>query len=63
MCLGQFIARTQLQEGLHLIAQRMTKPKLVGEIGWRPFPGVWGIRGLPITFTPAPLRPDLAAAS
>jgi cytochrome P450 len=63
MCLGQFIARAQMQEGLHLIAQRMTKPKLVGEIGWRPFPGVWGIRGLPIEFTPAPLRPELKAAS
>lgn len=63
MCLGQFIARSQLQEGLHMITQRMTKPKLVGEVGWRPFPGVWGLRGLPIEFTPAPLRPDLAAAS
>jgi cytochrome P450 len=63
MCLGQFIARSQLQEGLHMIAQRMTNPKLVGEVGWRPFPGVWGLRGLPIEFTPAPLRPDVAAAS
>ena len=53
MCLGQFIARAQLEEGLHLIAQRMTNPKPAGEIGWRPFPGVWGLRGLPIEFTPA----------
>jgi cytochrome P450 len=54
MCLGQYIARAQIQEGLHLMAQRITKPRLAGDIGWRPFPGVWGIRGLPIEFEPAP---------
>ena len=53
ICLGQFIARAQIQEGLHLIAQRITKPKSPGPLGWRPFPGVWGISGLPITFEPA----------
>jgi cytochrome P450 len=53
MCLGQYIARAQLQEGLHLIAQHMKHPRLDGEPGWRPFPGVWGIKGLPITFEPA----------
>jgi cytochrome P450 len=53
ICLGQFIARAQLAEGLHLIAQRITKPRSTGPLGWRPFPGVWGIRGLPIEFTPA----------
>jgi cytochrome P450 len=52
MCLGQHIARAQIQEGLHLIAQRLTQPHLAGEITWRPFPGVWGIRTLPIEFTP-----------
>lgn len=56
MCLGQFIARAQLEEGLHLIAQRITKPKSPGPSGWRPFPGVWGIRGLPIEFEPAAAR-------
>jgi cytochrome P450 len=54
MCLGQFIARAQIEEGLHVIARRLANPKLVGEIGHRPFPGVWGLRGLPIEFTPAP---------
>ena len=54
ICLGQFIARAQIEEGLHLIARRLVNPKLVGKIGHRPFPGVWGIRGLPIEFTPAP---------
>jgi cytochrome P450 len=52
ICLGQFIARAQIEEGLHLIAQRVTKPRLAGEFGYRPFPGIWGLRGLPITFTP-----------
>jgi cytochrome P450 len=53
MCLGQFIARAQLAEGLHQIAQRIRNPRSEGPAGWRPFPGVWGIRGLPIEFEPA----------
>jgi cytochrome P450 len=52
MCLGQFIARAQIEEGLHLTAQRLKHPRLVGEYGFRPFPGVWGLKGLPIAFTP-----------
>jgi cytochrome P450 len=56
MCLGQFIARAQLEEGLHLIAQRITRPRSPGPAGWRPFPGVWGIRGLPIEFVPGSFR-------
>jgi cytochrome P450 len=52
-CLGQFVARTQLAEGLHVIAQRLKNPKSPGPNGWRPFPGVWGIQGLPITFEAA----------
>lgn len=53
MCLGQFIARAQIEEGLHLIARRLGNPRLVGRVGHRPFPGVWGLRGLPIEFTAA----------
>jgi cytochrome P450 len=56
MCLGQFIARAQIEEGLHLIAQRITHPRLAGRPGHRPFMGVWGLRGLPIEFTPAPAQ-------
>jgi cytochrome P450 len=63
MCLGQHLARAQLQEGLHLIAQRITNPRLAGEVTWRPFPGVWGIKSLPIEFDPAPRRPDEGALS
>jgi cytochrome P450 len=53
ICLGQFIARAQIQEGLHLVAQRIKSPRRAGPSNWRPFYGVWGMRGLPITFTPA----------
>jgi cytochrome P450 len=63
ICLGQFIARAQMEEGLHLIAQRITKPRLVGVSGRRPFTGVWGLKGLPIAFTPAPPRPTRAAGA
>lgn len=53
MCIGQFIARVELQEALHLVAQRIREPKLAGPDVWRPFPGIWGLRALPITFIPA----------
>jgi cytochrome P450 len=53
ICIGQFLARNQLQEGLHLIAQRLRNPRLDGEIEWRPFLGAWGLKGLPIAFDPA----------
>jgi cytochrome P450 len=54
ICLGMFIARAQLEEGLHLIAQRLTHPRLAGPIAWRLFLPAWGLRELPITFTAAP---------
>lgn len=52
-CLGMHLARLQIEEGLHLIAQRIKDPKLGGEVKWRRFPGVWGIESLPIRFTDA----------
>jgi cytochrome P450 len=61
ICLGQFIARAQIEEGLHLIAQRIKNPRRAGAPGWRPFPGVWGIHGLPITFDPAVAPQPVAA--
>jgi cytochrome P450 len=64
ICLGQFVAKAQIEEGLHLIAQRIRNPRIVGSWGWRPFPGVWGIRGLPIAFDPAPApTPEFAHAA
>lgn len=50
ICLGQYIARAQIHEGLHLIAQRISNPRSPGPLGYRPFPGTWGLRGLPIEF-------------
>jgi cytochrome P450 len=50
ICLGQYIARAQIQEGLHRIAQRIKHPRLAGEHGWRGFTGTWGLKGLPIAF-------------
>jgi cytochrome P450 len=50
ICLGQYIARAQIHEGLHLIAQRLLNPRTPGPQGYRPFPGTWGLRGLPIAF-------------
>jgi len=50
ICLGQHIARAQIEEGLQLIAQRLQRPKLVGDVNYRPFYGVGGLRGLPIAF-------------
>jgi len=52
ICLGQYLAQALIQEGLHIIAQRLHNPRSPGPRGWRPFPGAWGIRGLPITFDP-----------
>jgi hypothetical protein len=43
-----------LDEGLHQIAQRIVRPRLAGEVTWRPFRGgAWGIRALPIEFEAA----------
>jgi cytochrome P450 len=53
ICLGLHLARFQLEEGLHTIAQRLKNPHVVGEPTWRRFPGVWGLETLPIQFTPA----------
>jgi cytochrome P450 len=56
MCLGQFIARNQLEEGIHLIAQRLKHPRLNGKVLWRPFLGAWGLKSLPISFETASPR-------
>jgi cytochrome P450 len=53
MCLGQYIARAQIQEGLHICAQHIKKPKVAGTVTYRPFPGLWGLESLPLEFSPA----------
>ena len=50
ICLGQYIARAQIHEGLQVIARRLANPRSTGPLGYRPFPGTWGLRGLPIAF-------------
>lgn len=50
ICLGQYLARALMEEGLHLIARRLKNLRSPGPQGWRPFPGAWGIRGLPVEF-------------
>lgn len=51
ICLGQFIARAQMEEGLHQFAKRIVNPRATTkELTWRPFFGVWGLEGLPIAF-------------
>ena len=52
VCLGLHLARFQMEEGLHLIAQRLKSPVVAGDATWRRFPGVWGLESLPIRFTP-----------
>jgi cytochrome P450 len=54
ICLGQFLAQANVEEGIHLIAQRITNPRLTGNVEWRAFPGVWGIKSLPIEFDALP---------
>jgi cytochrome P450 len=54
ICLGQFLAVANLEEGIHQIAKRITEPKLAGEVKWKLFPGVWGITALPIEFQDTP---------
>ena len=50
MCVGQFLAIANVEEGLQQIAKRIINPRLVGEVRWKLFPGVWGITTLPIEF-------------
>jgi len=42
-----------LAERVHYIARRIAHPQSPGPRGWRPFLGVWGVKGLPISFEPA----------
>ncbi|MFV8816151.1 cytochrome P450 [Haliea sp. E17] len=51
ICLGQFLATAQLEEGIHLLAQRVDNVRLDGQAEWRPFrAGIWGMQSLPVRF-------------
>jgi len=53
ICIGQYLARNMLEEGLHLIARRLRNPRRTGKSDWRPMLGAWGLTTLPIAFDPA----------
>ncbi len=61
ICLGQHLAKTQIAEGLQQITQRMKNPRITGEIRWRPYLGVWGLRSLPLEFEPVNCPGDVGA--
>ena len=62
ICLGRYIALAQIEEGLHLIAQRILNPRRMGPSGWRRFLSTWRLRGLPIAFdTIEPVGPASAS--
>ena len=50
-CLGAALARAELQEALPLLAQRMPKLAIDGDITWKPDGvGIFGPAHMPITF-------------
>jgi cytochrome P450 len=52
-CLGQALARAELQEALPLLAQRMPNLRLDGPTQWKPDGvGIFGPAHMPITFDP-----------
>lgn len=50
ICLGQYLARFQIHEGIHQICGRIPEPRSPGPSAWRAFPGAWGVENLPIEF-------------
>lgn len=56
LCIGQFLAVANVEEGLQSIAKRIVNPRLVGDVEWKLFPGTWGIRSLPIAFDQAKVQ-------
>ena len=48
VCLGQFIARVEMEVGLPILASRLTNLVRDGEIAWRPFLAVWGPSSMPV---------------
>ena len=50
MCLGQFLARALLEEGLPILARRIRNPRLAGDIAHRSPMGIWGYKSMPVAF-------------
>lgn len=52
-CLGQALARAELQEALPLLAQRMPNLRLDGPVEWKPEGvGIFGAAHMPVAFDP-----------
>lgn len=58
ICLGMHLAKLQIEEAIHMCAQRIRNPRLDGEATWRHFLGIWGPKSLPIVFEPGEERPE-----
>ena len=52
ICIGMFIAKAQVEEALMLLSSRMKNPRLDGDILWRDFMPITGLKTLPIAFDP-----------
>ena len=52
MCLGMFLAKALLEEGMDIILDRMKNIRPAAEPEMRPYGPVWGYATLPITFDP-----------
>ena len=50
ICIGMFIAKAQVEEALMLLSSRMKNPRLDGDVVWRDFMPITGLKRLPITF-------------
>ena len=53
ICIGMFIAKAQVQEALPILATRMKNPRRDGDIVWRDFMAITGLKQLPIAFDAA----------
>lgn len=50
ICIGMFIAKAQIQEALPILATRIKNPRRDGDIIWRDFMPITGLKSLPIAF-------------
>lgn len=55
-CIGRVLARTDMAEALAVLARRLARPRLDGEISSLPLSGNTGPTELPIAFTPRATR-------
>lgn len=53
ICIGMFIAKAQIEEALPILASRLNNPRRNGDIVWRDFMPITGLKSLPISFDKA----------